>query len=505
MSARVLERVARVAPWVAAWYWRARIHAASFQRLYEAAQPSNYHRRPRAAGSADHSLDRAGPRLWDWARHLDENSDLAVGILDYLCNRIVGPGLMLTPAVLTRAGEPHQAMNAAIAALCAEHDRALDVSGQYSRGLLEWLVCRAWLRDGEVFLSHVQGRASGYPFAPGAVPYVVEPLEAEMVPLDYHDAAQRVRFGIQFDTWGRPLVYHVALEHPGDTGTAMLRTRTKRVRAEAITHLALRRRLRQSRGVSILAAVIHRLDDIKEIEDTERVAARVAAALTAVIEKSAEYASMYGQVNPADSGPRDFQVAPGMVLDRMLPGEKVGIIKSDRPNPHLPEFRRSQIEMVAAGTMTAASSISRRYDGNYASQRQEMIENRGPIEFLRQIFADTITREIHSRRIDMAIASGRLRVAPDADVATLDHCEIAGPGMDWIDPAREANAAATAIENQLDSPQGIMRRRGLDPRRILRELKEWAALAGPAPGAARPPAPPETDEPTDETEDSEAA
>lgn len=497
----MVERVARFAPWLVAAYWRARIHAASFQRLYEAAQPSNYHRPPRASGSADHAIDRAGPRLWDWARHLDENSDLAVSILDYLCARIVGPGLVVTPAVLTRSGEPHDKVNAQIEAICRRHDRAIDTSGQLSRGMLEWLMCRSWLRDGDVFMQHVQGRASGYPFAPGALPYVVEPLEAEMVPLDYHDATTRTRFGIQFDTWGRPLVYHVALEHPGDTGTAMLRTRTKRVRAEAMTHLAFRRRLRQSRGVSILAAVIHRLDDIKEIEDTERVAARVAAALTAVLEKSPEYAQLYGQAEIAQGAARDFQVAPGMVLDRLLPGEKIGIIKSDRPNPHLPEFRRSQIEMVAAGTMTASSSIARRYDGSYASQRQEMVENRGPIDTLRAMFADPVTREIHRRRIDMAIVSGALRIPGDVDVSTLDDCDVAGPGIDWIDPGRESSGAATALEHNIDSPQNIMRRRGLDPRRVLRELREWRAQmdATPAPGSAQRPEPPDPDA-DDETE-----
>ena len=504
MSTRtpIVDRVARVAPWLVAAYWRARIHAASFKRLYEAAQPSNYHRRPPAAGSADHAVDRAGPRLWDWARHLDENSDLAVGILDYLCTRIVGPGLVVTPAVLTRDGKPHPVVNAQIEAICRRHDRAIDVSGQLTRGTLEALLCRSWLRDGDVFMQHVQGRATGYPFAVGALPYVVEPLEAEMVPLDYHDATTRTRFGIQFDTWGRPLIYHVALEHPGDTGTAMLRTRTKRVRAEAMTHLAFRRRLRQSRGVSILAAVIHRLDDIKEIEDTERVAARVAAALTAVLEKSPEYAQLYGQAEIAQGAARDFQVAPGMVLDRLLPGEKIGIIKSDRPNPHLPEFRRSQIEMVAAGTMTAASSISRRYDGSYASQRQELVESRGPIDTLRALFADTVTREIHRRRIDMAIASGLLQVPADVDLDTLDDCEIAGPGQDWIDPAREANGAATSLENNVDSPQSIMRRRGLDPRRIRREILEWREGMGqPVPAGATPrPEPADPDATDTETE-----
>ena len=44
-------------------------------------------------------------------------------------------------------------------------------------------------------------------------------------------------------------------------------------------HLAQRKRLHQLRGISLIHGVITRLSDIKDYEESERVAARIAAAL----------------------------------------------------------------------------------------------------------------------------------------------------------------------------------------------------------------------------------
>ncbi len=71
-------------------YWKLRT-----QRLYEAAKDSVYHRRPGTAGSADKTMDQARERIRDWARHLDENHDLAIGVLDELVNKFVGTGITL--------------------------------------------------------------------------------------------------------------------------------------------------------------------------------------------------------------------------------------------------------------------------------------------------------------------------------------------------------------------------------------------------------------------------
>ena len=61
--------------------------------------------------------------------------------------------------------------------------------------------------------------------------------------------------------------------------------RVKTVPAEICSHLAFKKRLHQLRGVSMLHGVIVRLADLKDYEESERVAARIAAAFTMYIKK----------------------------------------------------------------------------------------------------------------------------------------------------------------------------------------------------------------------------
>lgn len=92
-----------------------------------------------------------------------------------------------------------------------------------------------------------------------------------------------VQQGIEVNSWGRPVAYHVYKAHPAST--LRMSTATKRVPAENMLHLAMRKRLHQLRGISLLHGVITRLADIKDYEESERVAARIAAALSFYIKR----------------------------------------------------------------------------------------------------------------------------------------------------------------------------------------------------------------------------
>ena len=135
-------------------------------------------------------------------------------------------------------------------------------------------------------------------------------------------------------------------------------------------HLGLFKRLHQLRGVSIFHGILTRLADIKDYEESERVAARIAAALAFYIKRGD--ASMYIMDDQASN--REIPIAPGMTFDDLKPGEDVGMIESNRPNVHMVEFRNGQMKAVAAGSRVSYSSIARDYDGTYSSQRQELVE-----------------------------------------------------------------------------------------------------------------------------------
>ncbi|WP_163450718.1 phage portal protein, partial [Escherichia coli] len=102
--------------------------------------------------------------------------------------------------------------------------------------------------------------------------------------------------------------------------------------------------------------VITRLSDIKDYEESERVAARIAAALGFYIKRGdAQSLGDDGEFSPP-GGQRHYDIAPGMIYDDLRPGEDLGMVESNRPNVHLYEFRNGQMRAVAAGTRGSYSS-----------------------------------------------------------------------------------------------------------------------------------------------------
>ncbi|WP_249924842.1 phage portal protein, partial [Escherichia coli] len=127
----------------------------------------------------------------------------------------------------------------------------------FTRAEVERLILRSALRDGEVFSQIVRGPVSGLKHATN-IQLSLECLEADFVPMNLGSLGSgNVQQGIEVNSWGRPVAYHVYKAHPAST--LRMSTATKRVPAENMLHLAMRKRLHQLRGISLLHGVITRL------------------------------------------------------------------------------------------------------------------------------------------------------------------------------------------------------------------------------------------------------
>ncbi|MEX4632584.1 phage portal protein, partial [Haemophilus influenzae] len=138
-----------------------------------------------------------------------------------------------------------------------------------------------WLRDGEVFIQLVRGSVAGLNHST-KIAFSLEALEPDFVPMNTLDTANLIQ-GVELDAWRRPKSYRVYMDNPQENNRTY--GRVKSVPAENMLHLAFKKRLHQLRGVSMLHGVIIRLADLKDYEESERVAARIAAAFTMYIKK----------------------------------------------------------------------------------------------------------------------------------------------------------------------------------------------------------------------------
>ena len=321
----------------------AKLEAA--KRLYEAAKTTNYRPRRGTGASADAVMDAAGTRLREMSRYLYENHDLAVGVVEDIVNNVVGTGVTIEPMVMRRGGELLISANDRLKSLWKDWRQAPEVTGELGFGEVERAVLRSAARDGEVLVQHVNQPSFRYLTK---VRYALELIEADYLPFDLDDSDKGLRHGVEKDAWGRPLAYHLFYEHPGDNlYTALKRGQTKRVPAEAISHVKFTRRIKQTRGVPLIVAALARLDDLRDYENSELIAARIASNLAMFIRKSPDFQSTAVDEN----GDRTFQMDKGMIFDGLLPGEDIGVISWQ-------SVRRSTLVVAVTGMCSVTRTKS---------------------------------------------------------------------------------------------------------------------------------------------------
>ena len=368
MSAVRLNRLDRsilaVAPAWAARRAAARYKVAAYAGAYDAVHSSRLRKRARDYGNGDTVATGAQVPLRDLARNLDRNHDISRGILNVLVRNVVGAnGIGVEPQPRDVNGVVLESLAQQITDLYETWSRAPEVTGELNRARAEQLAARSWFRDGETLCQYVEGNVPGLTHG-SAVPFSLEYLETDMVLMDFNDPARNIVQGVQCDAWNRPKTYWVYKSHPGARMSAF--PELKPVPTSQIGHIKTVDRFGQRRGVSLFASVLSRLDDLKDYEESERVAAKIAASMAAVIKKGD--ATNYPET-PYNTADRQMHFSPGMVMDGLMPGESIETIDSNRPNPNAVSWRDGQLRAVAAGADVSYSSASKNYNGTYSAQR----------------------------------------------------------------------------------------------------------------------------------------
>lgn len=451
-----------------------RVRAREVLSYYEAAKSTRLRKNRREGGSGNVAVARAGASLRQQARHFEQNFDLALGVLNTLVNNVVGAGgVGVEPQPRGKDGAIDDALARQITELWKDWCRFPEVSGQHDWASAQRLLARSWLRDGEVFAQHLSGDVVGLKHGT-RVPYSVEMLECDMVPMELYSANPVVKQGIQLNAWGRPVVYHVYKTSPIElSGTLVGLGQTKTVSAERMMHLVNRHRIGQLRGVSVFASVLNRFDDLADYEESERIAAKIAASMSAYIKKGApdEYAPNSSQT------PRSLNFRPGMVFDDLRPGEDIGMIDTNRPNPNLETYRSAQLKAVAAGAGPTYSAVARTYNGTYSAQRQELVEGWSTYGVLASEFVGRVVRPVYEQFIAAARISGLLKIPPGMRLETLNDAVYIPQQMPWIDPVKEAEGWRALTRAGFASEVEVMRRRGVNPQDTVEQMSTFRTRA----------------------------
>lgn len=457
-----------------------RAQARRVLAYYEAARPDKTRKQRREPNSASVAVRTAGTSIREQARHLEQNLDLARAVLRVLVNNTIGAaGITVEPAPRTKAGDIHEDFARAMLDVFDSWGERCEVTRQYTWPQAQRMLQRTAVRDGEVFAKIISGDGAPIRHA-GPVPLSLELLEPDFFPIDHQSdyEGRKVREAVELNGWGAPVAYWAYREHPRDldgwlTGDA---SQLVRIPADAVLHHAFRDRLHQRRGMSTFASILGRLDDLKDYETSESIAAKVAASLGAAIKKGTP--DLY-PVDTGDDGPepRDMRFRPGMIFDDLEPGESIEMIGSNgRPNTGMLGFRNTLLKAATSGTGASYSTVSREYDGSYSARRQELVDAWVDYAVMSQDFAAAIIRPVYRRVMATAIGAGVLTAPADVDPASVMQAMYQMPVMPWIDPSKEQKAwEGLEAAGHASGPE-IIRKRGRSPADVLREEVAWRRM-----------------------------
>lgn len=453
--------------------WAAeRVRSRGVLAAYEAALPSRTHKAKKSHGNADRNVRSAKRSLTAQARHLEENSDFVDGLFNTLVNNVVGQhGISVEPMPLRYDGTVHQEFAEKLRKAHSEWSLKCDSTGTMSRPELSRLVCRTWLRDGECFGEHILGDVPNFKH-PSGQKYSIQALEPDFIPFDMDLVSLAVSQGIERNLWGQPIKYHAYLYHPGDSG--VFGTQTRAIPADKMMHIKLVKRLHQGRGITILASSLQRIAGLQNYEESELIAARIAASLAFYIKRGDPEMfdkEGYEDGDDDDDDRQSMSIAPGTIFNDLKPGEDVGMIESKRPSALLAPFRSAMLKMVCSATGANASTVNKEYNGTYSSQRQELVESYVSYGVLSNAFVAQWERPSYRMWNKMAILTGVVDVPPDVDPRTVNLAYYQCPMMPWIDPAKEAKGFNDIVAGGFGTESEVIRSRGKNPQEVKSQRK----------------------------------
>ncbi|MBN6359074.1 phage portal protein, partial [Escherichia coli] len=128
--------------------WKAaRLRSRAMIQAYEAVKPTRTHKARRENRSANQLSQMGAVSLREQARWLDNNHDLVIGVFDKLEERVVGAkGIIVEPHPVLKNGNIAKKLAEQIRTKWAEWSVSPEVTGQFTRPMLERLMLRSWLR-----------------------------------------------------------------------------------------------------------------------------------------------------------------------------------------------------------------------------------------------------------------------------------------------------------------------------------------------------------------------
>ena len=319
---------------------------------------------------------------------------------------------------------------------------------------------------------------------------------------------RRTRAGVEIDSYGAPVAYHIRRMTPGDLPDlygASLRTNSwARVRAvnsfgrPQVVHVMEQQRPGQTRGVSQMVAGLKEMRVTQRFRDIILQNAVVNATFAASIEselpketvyealgagdskkKITDYADAYlGAIAEYAAEGRGFQL-DGAKIPHFYPGTKLNLHPMGRPGGIGTEFEAALVRHTAATLDMSYEELSRDYSKtNYSSSRSSAAVTFRAMTSRKRMVAERVAYFVFRNWFEEALNAGRITTMNAARIPNFYENEEAFLRCSWIGGARgqideekETKAAVARLEAGLSTWEDELAHFGKDWRQVYRQLR----------------------------------
>lgn len=427
-------------------------------------------------------IDRLRWRSWNLFR----NNPQARKICRTLGAKVIGRGLSPQPQATTVDGDPFVGFRKRARQVWEEFTKEADFRGKPGRGgqhftaLSKTALRAVMLSGGTLFRFRHLDKATQSQLG------LMVPLQIQLVHVDRLDASQhgeRKFYGVEFDGDGKVIAYHVLTG--GDDGKDQ---KSVRVRATEMGHLFAEDDIDQIVGAPWFGAALLTMDDRRNYEYSELIAAEMGSCIVAGYRRSRGQTSGISlpgtdgnyELTDAD-GNRITHLQPGMFLDLGVDGE-IDMVNPQRPNSMAGEFiaHLLRTEAVSMPGIKSSTLTGDYRNSSFSSERSADNDVWPEIEEIQDWFSCGFCQPIYEEVIASAVMAGLFDEVDGFDVKDFQarkreylKTNWQGPVPRSINPKDDADAARQRVKNANSSPQRETAQIGRDWREILQEIAEF--------------------------------
>ena len=290
---------------------------------------------------------------------------------------------------------------------------------------------------------------------------------------------RNLRGGVEIDGDGAAIAYHIRKAHQGDWWAAADAVTWDRIPRETedgqpiVVHYWEPSQAGEHRGgAGIFTPVLNRMRMLLKYDGAELDAAMINAYFAAVAESPFDHQLMGEALGEGDAAPllayqneragfhdeRRLMIGSSRV-STLYPGEKLQIVKSERPNPNFPAFQASFLRNIAQATGASATQVSGNFaEMNYSSARAELLEAWKTTVRRRNNFGAGFGQQIRAAWLAESFQVDRLPLpagAPDylECRAAYSRADWMGPGRGVIDSVQERKGSVLGMDAGLTTLQ----------------------------------------------------